>query len=304
MVLLVAATNPIGSAEGIPMARSRIRFALVLGIVTVERIAATHIPAVLRPQTEVLTESFTLFQSASTRADAAAFSHKAMDADVKTANDALVSSVDLLAAELIAAAPKTRAHPFAPYGNLAPAASLKGPRSRAADQVSTLAANVLASKPKPKKAVRDAALACMRAAHDLHAAHTKLTPFNVSLKRARVERETLSVDFIQSFDAARRLAKHVWRDDIATFDSVFGAIERYRYSPKSRKKKAASAGPNPPSATQPGAGGPTAQPATNATTSPASMPVASSPVAPPKPVSPPAAVTNGAANGAGTSPLS
>lgn len=285
------------------MARSGIRLALVLGTVTVERVAAIHIPAVLRPLTEALAASFTSFQSASTRADQAAVAHKAARADVQTASLALVSSIDLLAAALIAAAPKTRAHPFAPYGHLAPAGLLKAPRSRAADQVSTLAATVLASKPKPKKAVRDAAEQCIKAAHVLHTAHTKLTPFNVTLKRARKERKTLSVDFVQSFDAARRLAKHVWRDDIATFDSIFGALERYRYSPKSHKK-AATAGANRPKDTQPGAGGPTAKPAattTPASTPAASTPVASSPAVPPKPPSPPVAATNGALNGAGPS---
>jgi hypothetical protein len=207
------------------------------------RLAAVHIPAALRPSVDAFDALYTALKDADAKVQRALVAHADEIKHTQSAHDGLRASVTALAEAIVHADPSVRLEPFAPFGS-SPSTILRKTRAGAARATHNLAKRVLASS--PKKSVRDAANGCIKHAQSLDAAHSRLTPLTVHLKRAREERGELAADVHQQFECMRRLAKYEWRKTPAEFDAVFAPVERFRLNSKRRKTKDKSAQPTEP----------------------------------------------------------
>jgi len=130
---------------------------LVLGEVTLERLAAIAVPAQLAPVAASVATTYAEFKAAAAKADDATNAHASALDVVHTAASGVAASVDALAGAVVRVDPAKRLHPFEAFGVAAPATLLKGARGAAALRVADLAKKVAASK--SRKGIKDAGVA-------------------------------------------------------------------------------------------------------------------------------------------------
>jgi hypothetical protein len=254
------------------MATSKLNSSLVLGQVTTERLTAVHIPAALRPSVDSFTALYTALKEADAKVQKALVPQATEIQHTQAAHQGLRTSVTALADAVSYADIRVRMEPFAAFGSSVTKVVRKT-RAGAAHAAREVAKRVLASS--PKKPVRDAANECLKHAHLLDGAHSKLEPLALALKRAREERDAILAEFTHAFAHLKSSAKYVWRDNPGDYAGVFAPIARYRKDSKRRTAKSgrpvAQPNPNPPQpAAQPAAAG-AGQPAPVAATTPKNL---------------------------------
>ena len=239
-------------------------FGVVLGQVTLGRLATITLPAALRPHAKALEAAHGAFDDASAHAEAATVTYDDAVAKALSARDAIRASINVLATTLAAASPSTRTHPFKPYGVASPTKLTSGSRAAAGRAGAKVAAAVLATR--PKKAARDAANRCTRHASALATAQANVVAARSALVRARDHRAALAAEFAAAFETTKIVAKRVWLKEPGTFASMFGPVEPTMQTLPHKKKRAKAV--TKPGATGPSATAPTTTPTATATATP------------------------------------
>jgi hypothetical protein len=208
---------------------------LVLGEVTLARVAAIEVPATLAPAVEAIARAFEALQVAHATVEDEETAHRAVIDASHAAWDAVVAGVEGLAGAITQADPSVRLRPFASFDSDPPSDLLRGARPMASADVARLAIKVIATR--PAAGISRAARACIRANVAMRKAWTRRTGTTVTLALARDKRNDAHAEFTLAYQTARQVGKRVWKKTPWKFDAVFGPLDRSDYSPKQRPKK-------------------------------------------------------------------